>query len=89
MMAPNDPKDKAKADEVGAGLRLVSDRTRSWEWESVPRRERRPRDRLTALAPWKSKRRSPKLFAPPGVMHHTVTGRASPPPTYLASSAWP
>lgn len=38
----------------GGGLRLVSDRVRSFEWESYPRREPRPaRDRLRGLAPWR------------------------------------
>ena len=36
------------------GLRLVSDRVRSFEWESYPRREPRPpRERLRGLAPWR------------------------------------
>jgi len=35
-------------------LRLVSDHVRSWEWESLPRREpRRARERLSDLkGPW-------------------------------------
>jgi hypothetical protein len=37
----------------GGGLRLVSDRVRSFEWESYPRREPKPaRERLPGLAPW-------------------------------------
>ena len=36
----------------GGGLRLVSDRVRSFEWESYPRREPKPaRERLRGLAP--------------------------------------
>ena len=37
------------------GLRLVSDRTASWEWESFPRLAVRPRYRQGALAPWRPK----------------------------------
>jgi hypothetical protein len=38
------------------GLRLVSDRVRSFEWESLPRREpRRARERLRGLAQWRLK----------------------------------
>ena len=42
----------------GAGrwpaIRRVSERTASWEWESLPRREPTPaRDRLRGLAPWR------------------------------------
>jgi hypothetical protein len=58
-MAPKEPRDKEQIGRVGEpGLFLVSDRTRSWESESLPRRERRPRDRLGPLGPWKAKRRS-------------------------------
>ncbi len=35
-----------------AGLRLVSDRPKAWEWESFPRRAQGPRYRQRALAPW-------------------------------------
>ena len=39
-MAPKNPKDKEQIGRVGeAGLFLVSDRTLSWEWESLPRRD--------------------------------------------------
>ena len=39
MMAPKNPKDKEQIGRVGeAGLFLVSDRTLSWEGESLPRR---------------------------------------------------
>ena len=37
----------------GARLRLVSDRVRSFEWESLPRRQRSARDRLGPLRPCK------------------------------------
>jgi hypothetical protein len=40
----------------GARLRLVSDRVRSFEWESFDRRTPRARDRLGPLAPCKAKR---------------------------------
>ena len=57
-MASKEPRDKEQIGRIGeAGLVLVSDRTLSWEWESLPRNERRPRDRLGPLAPWKPKRR--------------------------------
>ena len=48
MMAPNSPKDKEQIGRIGEpGLFLVSDRTLSWEYESLPRRElQRPRERL-------------------------------------------
>ena len=36
----------------GAGLRLVSDRPKAWEWQSFPRRTQGPRYRQRALAPW-------------------------------------
>ena len=40
----------------GGGLRLVVENTRSFEWESLPRREpRRARERLRGLAPWRPK----------------------------------
>ena len=39
----------------GGGLRLVSDRTASWEWESFPRLALRPRYRQRGLAPWQPK----------------------------------
>jgi hypothetical protein len=58
-MAPKEPRDKEQIGRVGEpGLFLVSDRTRSSEWESLPRKERRPRDRLGPLKPWKAKHRS-------------------------------
>jgi hypothetical protein len=42
-MAPKNPKDKEQIGRVGeAGLFLVSDRTLSWEWESLPRRDPKP-----------------------------------------------
>ena len=42
-------------------LRLVSDRTASWEWESIPRFEPRPRYRQRALAPCRSELIEAKL----------------------------
>jgi hypothetical protein len=40
----------------GGGLRLVSDRVRSFEWESYPRKEPKPaRERLLRLAPYPPK----------------------------------
>ena len=40
LMAPKNPKDKEQIGRVGeAGLFLVSDRTLSWEWDSLPRRD--------------------------------------------------
>jgi len=36
-----------------AGLRLVSDRPKGWEWESFPRRTQGPRYRQRGLAPWR------------------------------------
>ena len=46
-MAPESPKDKEQIGRLGEpGLFLVSDRTLSWEYESLPRRELpRPRER--------------------------------------------
>ena len=42
-MAPKNPKDKEQIGRVGeAGLFLVSDRTLSWEGESLPRRDPKP-----------------------------------------------
>jgi hypothetical protein len=35
----------------GARLRLVSDRVRSWEWQTLPRQQRSARDRLGRLKP--------------------------------------
>jgi hypothetical protein len=36
----------------GLGLRLIADNTRSWEWESFPRREPKPaRESLGPLRP--------------------------------------
>jgi hypothetical protein len=43
----------------GAKLRLVSDRVRTWEWESFDRRARSARDRLGPLGPRKPTKRSP------------------------------
>ena len=48
---------KASTDEPRRLPELVSDRVRSWEWESLPRREPTARNRLGPLAPWKPKRR--------------------------------
>jgi hypothetical protein len=47
-MVPKSPKDKEQIGRIGEpGLFLVSDRTTSWEWECLPRRELpRPRERL-------------------------------------------
>ena len=43
LMAPKNPKDKEQIGRVGeAGLFLVSDRTLSWEGESLPRRDPKP-----------------------------------------------
>ena len=39
-------------------LRLVSDQVKSWEWESLPRREpRRARERLAPLKSWHGPRK--------------------------------
>jgi hypothetical protein len=52
VMAAKDRKDKEKIGEIGErGLFLVSDRTPSWEWESLPRRE--PKRALERLGPLK------------------------------------
>jgi hypothetical protein len=47
-MAPKRPMDEEQIGHIGEpGLFLVSDRTLSWEWETLPRRElQRPRERL-------------------------------------------
>jgi hypothetical protein len=47
-MAPKEPRDKDQFACIGeAGLFLVSDRTVSWEWESIPRLACKPaRERL-------------------------------------------
>jgi hypothetical protein len=47
-MAPREPRDKEQIGRIGeTGLMLVSDRTSSWEWESLARREvKRARERL-------------------------------------------
>jgi hypothetical protein len=47
-MAPKEPRDKDQfANRGETGLTLVSDRTVSWEWESIPRLACRPaRERL-------------------------------------------
>jgi hypothetical protein len=47
-MAPKEPRDKDQFARMGeTGLTLVSDRTASWEWESIPRLACRPaRERL-------------------------------------------
>jgi len=43
--------------QCSAGLTLVSDRVRSFEWISLPRREpRRARERLAPLKNWQSPR---------------------------------
>jgi hypothetical protein len=62
-MAPKTPKDKEQIGNVGeVGLVLVSDRTAAWEWESIPRRERK--FAFERLGPIRSRRtrakRSPK-----------------------------
>ena len=58
-MAPKEPRDREQIGRIGErGLFLVSDRTWLWELEGLPRRERRPRDRLGPLKPWNAKRRS-------------------------------
>ena len=52
-MAPKDHEDKEEISELAErGLILVSDRTRSWEWENLPRRvPKRARERLGPLKP--------------------------------------
>jgi hypothetical protein len=46
---------RAANEHCGLGLRLVSDQVKSWEWESLPRREpRRARERLRPLKPRKA-----------------------------------
>jgi hypothetical protein len=43
VMAPKNPKDEEQVGRVGeVGLFLVSDRTLSSEWESLPRRDPKP-----------------------------------------------
>jgi hypothetical protein len=55
-MAPKEPRDKDEfASRSETGLILVSDRTASWEWGSIPRLTPRPRYRLRGLAPWRPK----------------------------------
>jgi hypothetical protein len=55
-MVPKEPRDKDQfASRSETGLILVSDRTVSWEWGSIPRLTPRPRYRLRGLAPWRPK----------------------------------
>jgi hypothetical protein len=42
------------ADDPKPGLRLVSDRAKAWEFESLDRWGLRPRYRQRGLAPWPS-----------------------------------
>ena len=45
----------------GGGLRLVMEKTRSFEWISLPRREpKRARERLRGLEPWRPKPNEPR-----------------------------
>jgi hypothetical protein len=53
-------------DKQGPGLRLVSDRAKAWEFESLDRFTQRPRYRPRALAPWQPKRKKPKRSDAPG-----------------------
>jgi hypothetical protein len=46
-------------DKQGPGLRLVSDRAKAWEFESLDRFTQRTRYRPRALAPWHPKRKKP------------------------------
>jgi hypothetical protein len=48
------------ADDPKPTLRLVSDRAKAWEYESLDRFTQRPRYRPGALAPWQPKRKKPK-----------------------------
>lgn len=58
-MAPKNPKDKEQIGRVGeAGLFLVSDRTLSWEGESLPRRD--PKPAFERLGPIRSSNTSAK-----------------------------
>ena len=55
MMSDEQPTGLTILGRCTAGLRLVSDRVASWEWESFPRLAVRPRYRQRALAPWRPK----------------------------------
>ena len=42
-MPPQEPRDKERIGRIWErGLFLISDRTLSWEWESLPRRDPKP-----------------------------------------------
>jgi hypothetical protein len=42
-MPPQEPRDKEQIGRIGErGLFLISDRTLSWEWQSLPRRDPKP-----------------------------------------------
>ena len=42
-MPPQEPRDKDRIGRIWErGLFLISDRTLSWEWESLPRRDPKP-----------------------------------------------
>jgi hypothetical protein len=50
------------------GLCLVSDRVRSFEWESYPRRQPKPaRERLRGPAPWRPKLNEAKAIDMPTI----------------------
>ena len=60
-MAPKNPKDKEQIGRVGeAGLFLVSDRTLSWEWDSLPRRD--PKAAWERLGPIRSSKTRAKRW---------------------------
>jgi hypothetical protein len=54
------------ADDPKPTLRLVSNRAKAWEFESLDRWDPRPRYRQRALAPWQPKRKKPKRPDAPG-----------------------
>jgi hypothetical protein len=61
LMAPKNPKDKEQIGRVGeAGLFLVSDRTLSWEWDSLPRRD--PKAAWERLGPIRSSKTRAKRW---------------------------
>ena len=60
-MAPKNPKDKEQIGRVGeAGLFLVSGRTLSWEWDSLPRRD--PKAAWERLGPIRSSKTRAKRW---------------------------
>ena len=54
------------ADDLKPTLRLVSNRAKAWEFESLGRWDPRPRYRQRALGPWQPKRKKPKRPNAPG-----------------------